>query len=203
MTAATVAGQARPDSAPPGASDIAGMSVDELFADAEPAAAAPQGAGLADLFAGEPLPGEEAAAPSGNLADLFADEQAEVDEPTMVGSLADLFTESEEVRLSDLDVGASAAAAPGPSTAVLDPFSDPFSDEDDEETGHFSPAQMARIRAGERAEAQEEVEVPLDDDDFELLVDEDVLELDPDAAPAGGDEEPQKPGLIGRLFGKK
>lgn len=199
MTAATAAAQVRADSTPPAASDIAGMSVDELFADAEPAApAAGQSAGLADLFADDAMPGDAAAEPSGGLADLFADDQPEVDEPTMVGNLADLFAESEEVRLSDVDVDASAQ---GPSTAVLDPFDDPFSDEDDEETGHFSPAQMARLHAGGRAAAEEEVEVPLDDGDFELLVDEDVLELDPDA-PAG-DDEPPKPGLIGRLLGKK
>lgn len=198
MTAAAAVAQARADSTPPAASDIAGMSVDELFADAEPAAApAGQSAGLADLFADEAMPGDAAAEPPGGLADLFADDQPEVDEPTMVGNLADLFAESEEVRLSDVD-----ASAQGPSTAVLDPFDDPFSDEDDEETGHFSPAQMARLHAGGRAEAaEEEVEVPLDDGDFELLVDEDVLELDPDTPV--GDEEPPKPGLLGRLLGKK
>ncbi len=180
-----------------GSSDIAGLSVDELFADAEPTGAAPStGEGLADLFAEEALPVQQA--PSGEgLPSLFDDE-----DPTTIGSLADLFGESEELRLSDPEVQAVEAPAPRPLTMpppvpatgqALDLFGD---DDEDEETGHFGPAQMATLRSSVGEPEPEE-----DDDEFELLVDEEILELDSEPPPA--DEGEKKPGLIGRLLGKK
>lgn len=54
----------------------------------------------------------------------------------------------------------------------------------------------------------EEFEV-LDEDDFELLVDEDVLEFDENESetepgdPAEGDEEKAEGGLISRILGRK
>lgn len=186
----------RKDSSPPHSSDIAGLSVDELFADAEPSGPAqPAGSGLADLFDEDEVVPVQEPASDGGLADLFEAEASA--EPTAVGNLADLFGESEELRLSDPELEAEAVPSAAP---PADTFLDPFSDEDDEVTGHFSAEAMARI---ERAAQQQEAEA---EDDFELLVDDDVLELDEVEEITEGDDEPEqpkKPGLFGRLLGKK
>ncbi|HEY8429233.1 MAG TPA: hypothetical protein VIL20_12690 [Sandaracinaceae bacterium] len=190
VTSAVPFEQEAESAAPLRSPDIAGMSVDELFADAEPAAPVVDAGGLADLFADEVLPVQEPA-PEGGLADLFEDEDA-----TTVGSLADLFDESEELRLSDPELEVERAAPPPPPPPVSSELPDLFDDDaEDEETGHFAPARMARLEREAAAAAQ------AGDDDFELLVDEDVLELE--ASAEREDAPPKKPGLLGRLLGKK
>lgn len=164
--------RAVPPSEPaPRSQDIAGLSVDELFADAEPSAAAPSAnAGLADLFDDEPLGLPEGQAESG-LADLFEDESPF--DPVDAQRFDDEVRASELGSLEDLE---PEPLRPMPLSAHP-PAVDlsPFADEDDEVTSSFSVAHINRIEAKAIAESTAPAEPS---GDFELLVDEDVLELD-------------------------
>lgn len=188
-----------PSEPAPRSPDIAGLSVDELFADAEPSAAAGGvNAGLADLFDDEPLALPDAAPESG-LADLF-EEESPFDP-------VDAKRFDEEVRASEL--GSLEELEPEPPKPM--PLSahppavdlSPFGDEDDEVTSSFPITQLAKLEEEALAQTAGRGEPS---GDFELLVDEDVLELEegdfqdepPDEPPDGA-----KPGLISRILGRK
>lgn len=185
--------------------DIAGLSVDELFADAEPSA--PTGSassGLADLFDEEPLALPEAA--ESGLADLFDEDPA-----AAPFDRADADAFDEELRAGQTDLGSledvlepSASEPPGQLPLSAPPPAvdlSLFGDEDDEITSSFSVAHVERIEAEAMAAAPPTADPS---GDFELLVDEDVLELDEaDLEDEGDDPDGTKPGLISRILGRK
>ncbi len=145
-------------------SDIHGMSVEELFADAEPTRA-------------ESDPSE--------LADLFDEEEVRLSDP-------DLALESLEDDNAATDVPPRPRTVPPPLPAAA-----------------MKPA----FDDGEDTMASRVDDLLSSDDDFELLVDDEVLELDssetevPPALTASDtkdDEEPKKSGgLISRILGRK
>ena len=191
----------RPPRAPsepaPRSPDIAGLSVDELFADAEPSAAGGAvNAGLADLFDDEPLALPDAAPESG-LADLF-EEESPFDP-------VDARRFDEEVRASELGSLEELEPEPPKPLSAPPPAVDlsPFADEDDEVTSSFPITHLGKLEEEALAQSAGRGEPS---GDFELLVDEDVLELEegdfqdepPDEPPDGA-----KPGLISRILGRK
>ncbi|MGE0784437.1 MAG: hypothetical protein AB7S26_02025 [Sandaracinaceae bacterium] len=156
-------------------SDIAGMSVDELFADADPSPSVP---------------------PT-NLDQLFEDE-ADADGP----------------RASDPDVNLGLAAAlegdvaSRPPPPVAPPPPRPRTAPPPPPPSRMPPPpprlqDFARFDAEEdatqvvRADDLEELE----GDDFELLVDEDVLEVNVEETPA--EDAPKEGGLISRILSRK
>lgn len=161
--------RAAPPSEPPRSQDIAGLSVDELFADAEPSAAAPGvNTGLADLFDDEPLAIPEAPV-EGGLADLF--EEASPFDPVDARRFDDEVRAAELGSLEDLEPPRPMPLSAHPPAVDLSPFGD----EDDEVTSSFSVTHIERLEAEALAESAAPAEPS---GDFELLVDEDVLELD-------------------------
>jgi len=189
-----------PPSEPPGSEDIAGLSVDELFADAEPSA--PTGSsGLADLFAEAP----SAPPPvESGLADLFDDEPLPFDRAD-----ADLFDAEPTAGADDLgsleDVLEPGSEPPPMAPSAAPPAAlelSPFGDEDEEITASFSVRDVDRIEAA-AAEAAPKGEPS---SEFELLVDDDVLELDEEELGDSPGDEPStetRPGLISRILGRK
>ena len=188
-----------PSEPAPRSPDIAGLSVDELFADAEPSASGGGvNAGLADLFDDEPLALPDASPESG-LADLF-EEESPFDP-------VDARRFDEEVRASEL--GSLEELEPEPPKPM--PLSapppavdlSPFADEDDEVTSSFPITHLGKLEEEALAQSAGRGEPS---GDFELLVDEDVLELEeveledqpPEAEPDG-----PRPGLLGRILGRK
>lgn len=164
-------------------SDIAGMSVDELFADADPTPSVPPD-DLASLFDDEEPDSESLrlSDPDLGLASLEADdlEAASLPNPRAPSSPPP-----------------RAEAPPPPDRASSRPPSPQLEDfpmfgEEAEETQIVEP---------------DEVEL-LSDDDFELLVDEDVLEMsgedaEPPAEGGEGEGEDGEGGLISRILGRK
>lgn len=182
-------------SEPPLTPSAAGLSVDELFADAELASAEAQteGGGLADLFADEPT--HQAGAAPSSLADLFGD-----DEPLEAmgddAGLADL-VEGEELRLSDpeLDLLEDVVEAPA------EPPAEPMVVERPRTMPPPLPSQRPPPPPPVAAAAV---------DEFELMVDEDILELDdediepePPREPPRSQPPEEKGGLISRLLRRK
>lgn len=211
---------AAPSEPAPHSSDIAGLSVDELFADAEPSAGSDSN-GLADLFddvhasTGAPLDDglgdlfddELTASSRSGLADLFDDEEPDTG-ATPAEGLADLFDDDtpiaagpdEGLPLFD-DEATAKEEVPGESSkpvkSVPPPWPagelSPFSDEDEEVTGSFSAADVAQLEA-QVAESDLAAEPPAElvaQDDVVLELDEGELELD------------ATPGLISRILGRK
>jgi hypothetical protein len=188
---------APPSDGPPArSSDITGLSVDELFADAAPSASPEDGAdggGLADLFDDEPL------------------SLGEGDEDEGFSSLEDQL-EGEDTSASTPPPAAARAPAqpsrpPPPPPSQAPPPLESFppigrEDEAEEESTHVLSAE----------DFEEMMELG-GSDEFELLVDEDVLELDaaeeaPEPPEGDGDEDGGKSGkegggLISRLLGRK
>lgn len=172
----------RSDRAPQGMSDIAGLSVDELFADAEPEAPVGDGGGLSDLFDDEPLDFGGGAGES-PLGDEL--------EPLLAGELA---ADPVESGSGTREAGPREPAESLPRIGF----------EDEESTNVLSLGDLDEMSA---LEAEP---VPLGSDEFELLVDEDVLSFDPeDVAPileddAGGAVEARpEGGLISRILRRK
>ncbi len=199
-------------------SDIIGLSVDELFADAEvipsstPAepglselfedegtSETGESQALADLFDGE----EERAETQGELAALFDSEEPSA-EPGAQGDLAALFdgeaapesgddellAEDEELRLSDPDLEMEAVEEVEAKPRTMPP---PAEDENEEEenTDFLIAREIARVEAEEaRARA-------IASGDFEMLEDEEIfdveLEMDSEVAAEAeprGEQEP-------------
>ncbi|GAB5547705.1 MAG: hypothetical protein SangKO_074650 [Sandaracinaceae bacterium] len=208
---AIVSSRPPPRDAAAGSSDIAGLSVDELFEDAEPSAAAVSTeGGLADLFDDEEelrlsdpdgFQGLE-----GQLEPAEADKEFELGPP--IGA--------DEEEQTDLVRGEDLARFP----LVGQEYGAPSADEEQEEsTMLFSVDELRDIQTENTAGEGED----LGSDDFELLVDEDVLELDMDDAPpvkrsaappppaAASDEDDDGEnggggkggGLISRILGRK
>lgn len=193
-----------------GSSDIAGLSVDELFEDAEPSAttASTEG-GLADLFDDEEdlrlsdpdgFQGLE-----GQLEPAEAEKEFELGPP--IGE--DMDEQTELVRGEDLARFPLVGQEYGAPTAEHE--------EQEESTMLFSVDELRDIQTENEADAED-----LESEDFELLVDEDVLELDIDDAPpvkrsaappppAASDEDDDGEdggggkggGLISRILGRK
>lgn len=154
-----------PSEPPPGGADIAGLSVDDLFADAEPT-------------------GASMAPSSGELADLFTSD-------AMVA------------RPSDPELGSGLEGILEPGFTDLPPpaENEPFGELEEEHTSIVSPPVEARPRGEPTG-------------DFELLIDDDVLQVDDDDLEAIEDEPGEEPpddgsggdkkrGLFSRLLGRK
>lgn len=177
-------------------SDIAGMSVDELFADAEPSASG-DAQELSSLFDDEDdEDGAEAlrlSDPDLKLADIEIDEGPTVNdsEAPPPAEAAPVAEEAAAAPKSALPPPPPQSAAPPPPPSSRPPVVDdfPMFGEEDDATQIVSA---------------DEIEV-LSDDDFELLVDEDVLEFDEaEAAEAEAAEgEEAEGGLISRILGRK
>lgn len=164
-----------PRDAPARMSDIAGLSVDELFADAEAAPSSAPG-GLADLFDDEEDE-DQSPAPSGDLADLFDDEDPLRASDPGLASLESLEA-STQIPLDDADSGE--LAEPAEALGGL------FGEDDEESTGVVRADEIHAMEEG--VQGAEDVPIPFEDieelgsGEFELLVDEDVLAFDDEDA---------------------
>ena len=171
--------------APVRMSDIAGLSVDELFADAEASPPAATG-GLADLFDDEEEV-EDSSALAGGLADLFDDEDPLRASDPDLASLESLEASSQiPLEASDLDAASDLeAGAPEPMGAEPH-LGGLFGENDEESTGVVPAAEIHAMEEG--AEPAHDVPIPFEDieelgsGEFELLVDEDVLAFDDEDA---------------------
>lgn len=159
-----IASSAPPPPTADGSSDIAGLSVDELFADAEPTAS------------------PSTTDSDGGLADLFDEEELRLSDPDgfqgLEGQLEPEFElgpriGEDEEEATDLVSAEELAQFPLVGQERDD------EEEEEESTMLFSVDELRDIQAETKGGAPE-VE---SGDDFELLVDEDVLELDVDDAP--------------------
>ena len=190
-------------------SDIAGLSVDELFEDAEPSNANLEIDGLGDLFdetlsvppeaaERDDLSLEQSLEPPGSLS------SPPYPAPEPAGSVPP----PPPPRRSSLPpIKASAPPPPPGLSAPLRPSLPKFDEEVVESTSEISAEELDAMS----------VDDVFDEDDFELLVDEDVLVMDEEgmdekaeSAPLEGftDEMPEEEGddeggLISRILGRK